>query len=410
MSSFFYNKIIILSFIVFSIINNTNGNNRIDTINFSNFDFLLNKSEKNYLLINKIIILGNKRTKSNIILRELSFKENDTIFSKDFQSIIEEDKRKLINSDIFNEVDIKFLIVGKNLINIVIEVIEGYFWSPNIVFELSDRNFNDWWVNFNHDLRRINYGLGFEHSNITGRNDEFFLLATLGFIRELEIEYINPYITNQQKGGLAFGFRFNNANHLEYKSINHIPVFYKSDKSLNKTLSTYIEYSHRESFYNYHYFRLKYQNTNINDSIRTLNKNYFKTNNNSNKFFTLSYEFDRDFRDIRNYPLNGFRLNFKVEKTGIGIFNDVNKWKARIYYANYFQLQRKFYYSFNLFTYFSSNNNQPYYIYENENEIRGYQTHLIQGHSNIIYRNLFRTFSFTGSRVCTVPKTFFIHF
>ena len=55
------------------------------------------------------------------------------------------------------------------------------------------------------------------------------------------IQHINKhvlsYITNQQKGGLAFGFRFNNANHLEYKSINHIPVFYKSDKSLNKTLS-----------------------------------------------------------------------------------------------------------------------------------------------------------------------------
>ena len=110
---------------------------------------------------------------------------------------------------------------------------EGFFWSPNIIFELSDRNFNDWWVNFDHDFRRINYGLGFEHTNITGRNDELFLLATFGFIREYEFEYFNPYITKKQKGGLEINFHFYNEDHLEYITDKHIPVFYKSNKSFD---------------------------------------------------------------------------------------------------------------------------------------------------------------------------------
>ena len=390
MSSIFYIKIFISSFLITFIIYNVSGKILpTDTIKYTDFDFLLNKNSKNYIVINKIIIEGNKKTKSNIILRELSFSENDTILSQKFQSVISEDKRKLINTDIFNEVEIKFFMIENNLINIKIEVVESYFWSPNIIFQLSDRNINDWWVNFNHDFKRINYGLGFEHTNITGRNDELFLLATFGFIREFEFEYFNPYITKKQKGGLEFNFNYYNGDHLEYITEKHIPEFVKSNNSLNKTISTYIEYSHRESFYNYHYFKIRYQITNINDTIRLLNDNYLNTNQNSNQFFSISYEFDRDFRDIKNYPLKGFRLNAKLEKNGIGIFGQVNKLKARIYYAKYFELKRKFYYSFNLFSYISSNN-QPYYIYEDENEIRGYQTYLIHGHSNAVYRNTFK--------------------
>ena len=63
--------------------------------------------------------------------------------------------------------------------------------------------------------------------------------------------------------------------------------------------------------------------------------------------------------------------------------------KARIYYSQYFKLNKKFYYSFNLYSYVSSNN-QPYYLFEDENYVRGYQTYLIQGHSNAIYRNTFK--------------------
>ena len=388
MSSFLNNKVILFVFFSFFIFNKVNGKKIIDTLDYSNFDYL-NNSIKTNLKINNIIIKGNKRTKSNIILRELNFKKNDSISFSDFQSVIEEDKRKLVNTDLFNEVQIKFLLIKEKNVDIIIEVIESIYWSPNIIFELSDRNFNDWWVNFNHDFKRLNYGLGFEHSNISGRSDGIFLLATFGFIKEYEFEYFNPYITKKQKGGIQFNFNLKDQNHLEYNTNNHIPIFYKSKKSLDKTLSTHIEYSHRESFYNYHYFKLKYQNTKINDSTKILNENYINTKKNLNQFFTISYEFDRDFRDIKNYPLKGFRLNASIEKTGLGIFGDVNKLKARIYYSQYFKLNKKFYYSFNLYSYVSSNN-QPYYLFEDENNVRGYQTYLIQGHSNAIYRNTFK--------------------
>ena len=375
-------NIIILSLLLLTIFINFNKLlAKSDTISINN----LKLNQLSNIIIDEIKILGNKRTKENIILRELTLKE-DIIISKDkFISTIEEDKRKVINTDLFNEVEFKIEIIKENHVIIIINVLESSNWVPIIIFELSDRNFNDWWENFNHDFNRINYGLGFAHYNISGRADEFEVLLRLGFIKQFQTSYYIPYITKKQKGGLYIGFDYIDYNHLEYNSINYIPIFYKSKNSLLKELSTSIEYSHRESFYNYHYFELEYNNIILNDTLSLINDNYFYGNRIKNSF-NINYEFDRDFRDIKNYPLNGFRLNIQIEKTGIGIFNDINKWKASIYYSKYFEFKKQFYYSFNLSSYFSSKN-QPYYLYENTDQLRGYEKYLIHGHSNLIYKN-----------------------
>ena len=378
-------NIIILSLLLLTIFINFNKLlAKSDTTSINNLK--LNQSSN--IIIDEIKILGNKKTKENIILRELTLKEGIIISKDKFISTIEEDKRKVINTDLFYEVEFKIEIIKENHVIIIINVLESIYWVPIIIFELSDRNFNDWWENFNHDFNRINYGLGFAHYNISGRADEFEVLLRLGFIKQFQTSYYIPYITKKQKGGLYIGFDYIDYNHLEYNSINYIPIFYKSKNSLLKELSTSIEYSHRESFYNYHYFELEYNNIILNDTLSLINDNYFYGNRIKNSF-NINYEFDRDFRDIKNYPLNGFRLNIQIEKTGIGIFNDINKWKASIYYSKYFEFKKQFYYSFTLLSYFSSKN-QPYYLYENTDQLRGYEKYLIHGHSNLIYKNTFK--------------------
>ena len=111
------------------------------------------------LIIKKLKYLEIK-TKKNIITRELSIEEGSEVLKEDFISILMEDERKVINTDLFNEVEFSFDIIEENLVLLNIKVIESIYWIPNLIFELSDRNFNDWWVNFNHNFNRINYGLG----------------------------------------------------------------------------------------------------------------------------------------------------------------------------------------------------------------------------------------------------------
>jgi len=367
---------------------NLNNNNEIlakaDTISNNNLE-KLRLIEKDEIIIDQIIITGNKRTKENIITRELSLKLGIPITKKNLIPIIEEDKRKVINTNLFNEVNFSLEIIRDNYLILNIDVIESLYWNPTLIFELSDRNFNDWWQNFNHDIKRINYGIGVFNGNLSGRRDFIEALFRLGFIKEIYVSYYRPYLSKKQKGGLEIDFNYIDYNHLEYNFFNYIPEFHKSNNSLKKELLTSIEYSHRESFYNYHYFELGYHNINLNDTLSLLNENYYYNNRIKNSF-NLSYEFDRDFRDIKNYPLNGFRLNIKIKKNGLKIFKDINKWKARIYYSNYINLKKNYYYSYNFSSYISSKN-QPYYLYENTGQIRGYEKYLIYGHSNIIYRN-----------------------
>ena len=283
-------------FSVFSliIIISNNIHAKYDTILSNNFTNIQSSKSVDITII-KIQIFGNNRTKKDIILRELSIKEGDKIASDKIISILNEEERKIINTDLFNEVEFKIEIVKENQVNVIINVLESIYWTPIILFELSDRNFNDWWENFNHDFSRINYGLGFAHYNISGRSDEFEVLLRLGFIKQFQTSYYIPYISKKQKGGIYLGFDYINYDHLEYNSINYIPVFYKSKNSLLKKISTSIEYSHRESFYNYHYFELEYNNITFNDTLSLLNENYFFDKKIKNSL-TLRYEFNRDLK------------------------------------------------------------------------------------------------------------------
>lgn len=386
-------KINILSIIILTIICSESYAIQ-DSILSNNLENILNNN-KSKVLINKINIKGNKKTNRNIITRELSFEEGQEFKKENILLIIKEDERKIVNTNLFNEVNINILpssITSKSLeiVDINIEVIESFYWIPSILFELSDRNFNDWWENFNHDLSRINYGLGLTQYNFTGNADQLELSFRLGFIKEFYGSYFLPYISQKQKGGIKFKMNYIDYDHLEYNTENYIPQFYKSKNSLKKHYITSLEYSHRESFYNYHYFQLEYNNINMNDSIFKLNDNYFINNSDTKlDYLTLSYEFDRDFRDFKNYPLNGFRFNIKIEKNGLGISSNINKLKIRLYYSKYIKLKNKYFYSFNISSVISSNN-QPYILYENTYNLRGYEKYLIHGKSNIIFKNTFK--------------------
>ena len=148
--------------------------------------------------------------------------QDGTISKEDLISIIEEDKRKVINTDLFNEVNFSIKIIRENHLELIIDVIESFYWIPNLIFELSDRNFNDWWENFNHDFKRINYGMGLLQYNLSGRGDVMEILFRLGFIREIYASYYKPYLSKKQKGGIEIDFNFINYDHLEYNFFDYV--------------------------------------------------------------------------------------------------------------------------------------------------------------------------------------------
>jgi len=60
-----------------------------------------------FIYINRIFIIGNRITRNRIVLRELTLRQGDVIYSLDLPGILETDKKKLINTRLFNTVEIR---------------------------------------------------------------------------------------------------------------------------------------------------------------------------------------------------------------------------------------------------------------------------------------------------------------
>src|SRR6187402_2931280 len=196
---------------------------------------LVMDSTGTFLTLNRIFIVGNSVTRDPIILRELTYKSGDIVYSGDLQGVLESDKKKLINTRLFNTVEIRVLELADNTFDLLINVNERWYTFPSIIFELSDRNFNEWWQTYNHDFSRVNYGVKLYQYNMRGRNETLRLTAQMGFTRRFEISYRIPYIDKKQKQGLIVNFDFSESKNVASKTLDHRLHFIESDKIIKKT-------------------------------------------------------------------------------------------------------------------------------------------------------------------------------
>lgn len=337
-----------------------------------------------FLQINRIFIIGNRITRDNIVLRELSLKPGDQVWSTDLPSILELDKKKLINTRLFNTVQLKTLELEPNKIDVLIDVAERWYTFPAPLFELSDRNFNEWWQNYDHDFRRVNYGLRLYQFNMRGRNETLRFLAQFGFQRRFELIYRFPYIDRRQKHGLAIEFRFNEPKNLAFQTVDHKYEFLKSDKVLRRDRAAGVSYTYRKSFYKTHTLRLEYMSTFVEDTIRVLNPNYFHSEAGERQAFGwIGYSFTADHRDIQAYPLKGHHFSVGVARTGLAPSDDVEKFEFNFFYSKYFDLRKNFFLANNSNLYWSTPNAVPYtnlgVLGLRRQFVRGYEIYVIEG-------------------------------
>ncbi|MBL7837735.1 MAG: hypothetical protein JNM67_09475, partial [Bacteroidetes bacterium] len=89
--------------------------------------------------VEKIDIIGNRRTKSSIILRELTFAEGDTILNWNYHA--EQSRKQLINLFLFNEIKLSH---DSGIVKVI--VTERWYLWPIPILDYADRNFNQWWL------------------------------------------------------------------------------------------------------------------------------------------------------------------------------------------------------------------------------------------------------------------------
>lgn len=336
-----------------------------------------------FIHINRVFILGNRITRDQIVLRELTLRQGDIIYNLDLPAILERDKKKLINTRLFNTVEIRPLELQPDRVDLLIDLNERWYTFPAPIFELSDRNFNEWWQTYDHDFKRVNYGLRLYQFNMRGRNETLRLTAQFGFQRRFELSYRFPYIDKKQKHGLILDFDFTETKNLAYRTSDHKLEFLKSDNILRTTRGGGITYTYRNSFYVSHALKVEYRSNNINDTIATLNSNYLGDDKTRQRFGIITYQFTSDHRDYVGYPLRGHYFTFIAAKSGISSKDDLQKWEATLSYAKFFDLNNNFFLANNVIGYISTPDDVPYSNYGamgyRRQFARGYEIYLIEG-------------------------------
>lgn len=359
----------------------------------------LRDSTGRFVLIDRVLIVGNRLTRDQIILRELSLKPGDLIFNLDLPGIIDLDKKKLFNTRLFNTVEIRTMELEENKIDLVIDLNERWYTFPSPIFELSDRNFNEWWQNYDHDLKRVNYGLRLYQFNMRGRNETLRFIAQFGFQRRFDLMYRFPYIDKKQKHGLSVDLSFHETKNIAYKTDDHKYVFAESEQILRNERKAGLTYTYRNSFYKTHSFNIGYRKMHVNDILLDSNINYIHGEFRSQEYPTVYYQFNSDHRDVGAYPLNGNQFIFFISHNGLGMSEDLNNFEASTSYSKYFELKNKFYLSNNLIAYYSNPDDLAYVNYgvlgQRKQFARGYELYVIEGPWFFLNKTTFKKLIFS---------------
>lgn len=336
-----------------------------------------------FVLINRVFIVGNRLTRDQIILRELSLKPGDLIYNLDLPEVLDLDKKKLFNTRLFNTVEIRTLELEENKVDLLIDLNERWYTFPSPIFELSDRNFNEWWTTYNHDFKRVNYGLRLYQFNMRGRNETLRFVAQFGFQRRFDLMYRFPYIDKGQKHGITIDMGYHETKNLAYQTADHKYIFAESDQILRNERRAGVTYSYRRSFYKTHSFNVAYRNLHVNDIVIDSNANYINGEALSQEYPSISYQFNSDHRDVMAYPLKGNQFLFAISQNGLGISEDLNNFETSMLYSRYFDLKKNYYLSNNFNVYYSYPDDVAYLNYgvlgQRKQFVRGYELFVVEG-------------------------------
>jgi len=346
--------------------------------------------------VNNIFIIGNEKTKKSIIFRELDFV---TDYYYDWDTLLEiliADQKKIYNLRLFTSVEITPLVIDEEEVEVLITVKERWYILPQLIFQLADRNFSEWWINQNRDFSRVNYGLRLSHSNVAGRNEKLRFSGQLGFTRAVDLQYSKPYIDKKQKHGLAFQVNFNENKTIPIKSEFNRQVFYTSEdeKILRKNFGAAVRYTYRRSFYNFHFFSLGYTNTSIDPEVLVQNPSYFQNGGTQLQYLYGTYTFRHDRRDNVAYATDGELLQLSITKYGIFFVEDLDEVEVSITANKYFKFNDRFNFNTGLTADWFLSQGQPYTLVRgigySPDFIRGYELNVIEGQQLYVHKNSFR--------------------
>jgi outer membrane protein assembly factor BamA len=333
-------------------------------------------------IIRNIFIVGNRKTKEAVILREIPFKTGDRFQLQQLVTKFEDARRQLMNTTLFHEVVVALKSFDAYNVDVLINVKERWYIFPVPYFKVVDRNFNQWLVQHKASMNRVNYGVKLIYNNVTGYNDKLNIWFMSGYTKQISMNYDRLYIDKKMKWGAKFGFALGKNKEVNYNTINNKEVFLKDTNNFIRSfVKSNFELTYRRAIKTRHRFGIAYTEERVEDTIVKLNPTYFNSGRNKIRYPELYYTMSFHDVDYIPYPLKGFETIIGFSKKG---FNHiVNVWELNILTGNYWQILPKTYLSINTAANLKLPFKQPFFnshlLGYNELAMQGYEYYVIDG-------------------------------
>lgn len=333
--------------------------------------------------IRNIVLTGNKRTRSVIILRELTFREGDSIHIAEFPSKFSEAQNRLMNTTLFHEVKIAVSKFDGYDVDVQVWVDERWYILPMPHLKPIDRNFSQWLFKEKASLKRVDYGIKLMMDNFTGNNDKLRFYFITGYTKQLMLSYHRPFIDKSMKWGMNFDLSIGKTHELNYNITDNKQDFLElKDKSFARNFfKGKIEATYRPAFYTTHAFGMGYNYFRVNDSVIKLNPNFFAVPGNKIAYPELYYKLIYRNLDYNPYPTKGQALEFVFSRQGFG--KDVNVTQLIAKGIKYWPINEKTFYSVGAAGTIKAPFKQPYYSSQllgyGDTYMRGYEYYVIDG-------------------------------
>jgi outer membrane protein assembly factor BamA len=338
--------------------------------------------------IDTILIRGNYITEDYIILRELTFKQNDTLTYK--QALYNKDR--VYSLDIFNQVKI-FPVSYHNKIIAVIDVVESWYIWPIPFAELK-----------NGDWKKISYGIDLVVKNFRGRDETFRIKAGLGYDPSLTFDYIIPVLNYNQNIYLDTKLSY---NLVENKSLiaqqRYGSIFDQKMINAQVTLGKRIALFHNIAVTaGYNYVETPLYVPGINASNQRIDRVLY---------CGAGYAFDT--RDLAQFPKNGIYTSLDILWKGLGL-NDINyqvyTFDFREYRPLFWDISGKWRFTSRL----TSGKSIPFYDYSvlgYQERVRGYLHNVLEGNDYYLtslefFHPLIKDIDISLDFIPVVPKQF----
>ena len=353
------------------------------------------------LVVRSVTLKGNARTRDKIILREMALHTGDTIRRGDLPGKTAWDQRKIWNTNLFISVEVAATEdtaapATYRSVDVVVTMKERWYIFAVPIFELADRNLNEWWYDRGHDLRRTNYGVQLGWRNFTGRNDRLSAVAQTGFTPKLILSYDRPYIDKAQRMGANVDFYYATNREIAYRPFLDKWEYIRPEglTTLRTRLTTSLAVTRRDGFYHFHELEARYTLNTIADTVARLNPNYFLDGRTQQRFATLTYNYRYDRRDNVAYALQGTLVTAMIAHAGWLPNADLKQTDVLLGMSRYWPLGKRFFASNTLRLRNVWADRQPYYTIRGlgvgDDVVRGYELYVIEGNRYGVFRNNIR--------------------